>query len=108
MKTTKSELKVVPKLQIDKGWLLRLYVTMQTPKSIMALSYLKEVCELETSGKYQVELINLLRNPQLGLDHQILPTMKLVNRLPEPFNKIIKDLYTSDQVLVGMDLIYSN
>jgi circadian clock protein KaiB len=108
MKTTKSELKSVAELQIDKGWLLRLYVTMQSPKSITAYSYYKEICELERSGKYQVEFINLLRNPQLDIDHQILPTMRIVNKLPEQFIKIIEDLYTSEHVLVGMDLIYSN
>lgn len=108
MKTIKSESNSSPELRADKGWLLRLYVTMQTSKSIMAYSDLKEACELEMSGNYQIELINLLRNPQLDNDHQILPTTKLVKILPELFRKIIEDLYTSDKVLVGMELVSCN
>jgi circadian clock protein KaiB len=105
MKTTKSASNSLQELKEDKGWLLRLYVTMQSTKSIKAHLYLEEICEMEKNGNYQIELINLLRNPQLGPDHQILPTTKVVMKLPEPFRKIIEDLNNSDRVLVGIDLI---
>ena len=94
-----------PELSGGNGWLLRLYVTMHTPISITAHTYLKNICERQMKGDYEIELINLLRNPQLPHDHRILPITELVFKLPEPLRNIIEDLSERDNVLVGMDLI---
>lgn len=85
-------------------WELRLYVAGRTPKCVIALSNLERICEEHLSGKYRIEVIDLLRNPQLARGDQILAVPTLVRKLPEPMKKIIGDLSNEERVLVGLDL----
>jgi circadian clock protein KaiB len=85
-------------------FLLRLYVAGQTPKCIRAFDNLKRICEEYLSGRYHIEMIDLLQNPQLARGDQILAVPTLVRRLPEPIKKIIGDLSNTERVLVGLDL----
>ena len=85
-------------------WNLRLYVAGQTPKSIAALSNLKKICEEHMKGKYSIDIIDLLRSPQLAKGDQILAVPTLVRQLPVPVRKIIGDLSNTERVLVGLDL----
>jgi circadian clock protein KaiB len=83
---------------------LRLYIAGHTPKSLLALTNLKRICETHLSGRYEIEIIDLLQNPQLASGDQILAVPTLVRRLPEPITKIIGDLSNTERVLVGLDL----
>ncbi len=83
---------------------LRLYVAGQTPKSVLAFANLKQICEEHLQGRYEIEIIDLLENPQLARGDQILAVPTLVRRLPEPIKKIIGDLSNTERVLVGLDL----
>jgi circadian clock protein KaiB len=83
---------------------LRLYVAGQTPKSMAALSNLKKICAKHLDGKYDLEVIDLIKNPQLAQGDQILAIPTLVRNLPVPIRKIIGDLSNVDRVLVGLDL----
>ncbi len=83
---------------------LRLYVAGQTPKSIVAFANLKKLCEEHLAGKYKIEVIDLLKNPQLARGDQILAIPTLVRKLPPPLKKIIGDLSNTERVLVGLDL----
>ena len=83
---------------------LRLYVAGQTPKSLAALSNLKRICAKHLDGKYELEVIDLIKNPQLAQGDQILAIPTLVRNLPAPIRKIIGDLSNVDRVLVGLDL----
>ena len=83
---------------------LRLYVAGQTPKSMLAFTNLKQICEEHLLGRYEIEIIDLLENPQLARGDQILAVPTLVRRLPEPIKKIIGDLSNTERVLVGLDL----
>lgn len=83
---------------------LRLYVAGQTPKSMTALANLKKLCEEHLAGKYTIEVIDLLTQPQLARGDQILAIPTLVRRLPAPIRKIIGDLSNTERVLVGLDL----
>ena len=87
-----------------KAYQLRLYVAGRTPKSILALTNLKQICEDHLHGRYEIEIIDLLENPQLAQGDQILALPTLVRRLPEPIKKIIGDLSNKERVLVGLDL----
>ena len=89
---------------VAETYRLRLYVAGQTPKSILALKNLKHICEQHLQGRYEIEMIDLLLNPQLAAGDQILAVPTLVRRLPEPIKKIIGDLSNTDRVLVGLDL----
>lgn len=91
-------------VQNDEIWRLRLYVAGQTPKCLKAFANLKQICEDHLAGKYQIELIDLLVNPQLARGDQILAIPTLVRKLPEPVRKIIGDLSDAERVLVGLDL----
>lgn len=86
-------------------WVLRLYVAGQTPKAITAYSNLKKICDEQLQGKYTIEIIDLLINPQLGNEDQILALPTLVRKLPVPVRKIIGDLSNTERVLVGLDLV---
>jgi circadian clock protein KaiB len=83
---------------------LKLYVAGQTPKSLAALSNLKKLCEEHLAGQYQIEVIDLVKNPQLAQGDQILAIPTLVRSLPEPIRKIIGDLSNTERVLVGLNL----
>jgi circadian clock protein KaiB len=85
-------------------WNLRLYVAGQTPKSLAAIANLKALCETHLQGKYTIEVVDLLENPQLASGDQILAIPTLVRKLPPPLRKIIGDLSNTERVLVGLDL----
>jgi circadian clock protein KaiB len=91
-------------LKADKEYQLRLYVAGLTPKSVLALQNLKRYCEEHLKGKYSIEIIDLLENPQLAEGDQILAIPTLVRRVPSPIRKIIGDLSNEEKVLVGLDL----
>jgi circadian clock protein KaiB len=89
----------------DEGfWELRLYVAGQTPNSLRAFANLKKFCEEHLAGRYRIEIIDLLVNPQLARGDQILAIPTLVRKLPEPVRKIIGDLSNTERILVGLDL----
>jgi circadian clock protein KaiB len=86
-------------------WRLRLYVAGQSPKSLAAIRNLRKVCEEHLAGRYELEVIDLLANPRLAKDHQIVAIPTLVRDLPNPIRKIIGDLSDTDRTLVGLDLV---
>ncbi|MCJ2052384.1 circadian clock KaiB family protein [Methylobacterium sp. J-070] len=83
---------------------LRLYVAGQTTKSLAAMTNLKRFCEEHLAGRYDIEVVDLLTNPQLAAGDQILAIPTLVRRLPSPLKRIIGDLSNTDKVLVGLDI----
>ena len=87
-----------------KLWELRLYVAGQTPKSLAAFANLKAICEEHLPGCYEIEVVDLLVNPQLAKGDQIIAIPTLVRKLPVPIRKIIGDLSNTQRVLVGLDL----
>ena len=88
----------------EETWELRLYVAGQTPKSVTALANLRRYCEEHLKGRYKLEVIDLLVNPQLAEGDQILAIPTLVRKVPEPIRKIIGDLSNEERVLVGLDV----
>jgi circadian clock protein KaiB len=101
-----SEKEKTPKKKIEKSeiWELRLYVAGQTPNSMKALVNLRKIAEEHLKGKYTIEVIDLIKNPQLAAGDQILAIPTLVRKLPEPIRKIIGDLSNTERVIVGLDI----
>jgi len=97
-----------PETKEKDKWILRLYIAGQTPKAITAFTNLKKICEEKLDRKYSIEVIDLLKNPQLGAEDQILALPTLVRKLPVPVRKIIGDLSNTERVLVGLDFIPGN
>ena len=94
--------------QPAKLWQLRLYVAGQTPKSLAAFSNLTKICDSHLNGRYSIEVIDLVKHPQLSQGDQILAIPTLVRKLPQPVRKIIGDLSDAERVLVGLDLRSAN
>lgn len=85
-------------------WNLRLYIAGETSRSMAALENLQKVCDEHLAGKYKVEVIDLLKNPQLAAGDQIVAVPTLVRKLPPPLKRLIGDLSSAERVLVGLDL----
>jgi circadian clock protein KaiB len=95
------------KPQDDGGpdfWNLKLYVAGQTARCLAAVRNLNAFCETELAGRYHIEVIDLLENPRLARDDQILAIPTLVRKLPEPLRKIVGDLSNREKMVVGFDL----
>jgi len=104
MKSLKSlERPLVPELA-PEVWELRLYVAGQSPKSVAAFANLKNLCEEHLAGKYTIEVIDLLEQPQLAAGDQIVAIPTLVRKLPQPLRKIVGDLSNRERALVGLQL----
>ncbi len=91
-------------MKSEKAYELRLYVAGKTPKSITALTNLKKYCEEYLKGRYKIEVIDLLEQPQLAEGDQIFAVPTLVRKVPEPIRKIIGDLSNEEKVLVGLNI----
>jgi circadian clock protein KaiB len=89
---------------VEETFELRLYVAGQTPKAQRAFANLRKICDEHLAGRYSIEVVDLLEDPQLGKGDQILALPTLVRRLPAPIKKIIGDLSNTERVLVGLDL----
>jgi circadian clock protein KaiB len=88
----------------SSNWDLRLYVAGPAPKSVAAFRNLKQLCEEYLTGRYQIKVIDLMKNPQRARSDQILAVPTLVRKLPAPIRKIIGTLSNTERVLVGLDL----
>ena len=95
---------VKAKPEEKEPWLLRLYVAGQTSKSVNALANLKRICELHMAGRYEIEVIDLVKNPNLAKGDQILAIPTLVRKLPEPLRKVLGDLSNTERVMVGLNM----
>jgi circadian clock protein KaiB len=83
---------------------LRLYIAGQTAKSLTAIANLRRICETYLAGQYRIEVIDLMKTPQLAAGDQILAVPTVVRRLPEPIKAIIGDLSNEERVLIGLDI----
>ncbi len=92
------------KTKSEKEWELRLYIAGQTSRAAAAFTNLKKICEEHLRGIYHIEIIDLIKNPQLARGDQIIAVPTLVRKLPMPVRKIIGDLSNTERVLVGLDL----
>ncbi len=90
---------------MKETWELKLYVAGKTLKSVTALKNLKNYCEEHLDGRYKIEVIDLLKKPQLAEGDQILAVPTLVRKVPVPIRKIIGDLSNKEKVLVGLNIV---
>jgi circadian clock protein KaiB len=88
---------------MDK-YILRLYITGSTSRSVLALTNLKKICEEYLDGRYELEVIDLYRMPGLAKDEQIIAAPTLIKKLPLPFRRIIGDMSDVEKVLMGLDI----
>lgn len=92
---------------MEKKYILKLYTTGRTVTAETAIKNLMEICETELAGRYEIEIIDILQNPQLAEDEKIVVTPTLTKELPPPIRRIIGDLSDRERVLAGLDLVTS-
>jgi circadian clock protein KaiB len=111
MKEKKTKAKVSTKefdltmSEVSKDkYILRLYITGTTSRSVLAITNLKKICEEYLEGRYELEVIDLYQKPFLAKDEQIIAAPTLIKKLPLPFRRIIGDMSNKEKVLMGLDL----
>ena len=85
-------------------YLLRLYVTGNTPRSVRAIENIRRICEEQLQGRYELEVIDLYQQPGLAEGEQIIAAPTLVKKLPLPVRRLVGDLSKDENVLFGLDL----
>jgi len=85
-------------------YLLTLYVTGSSPRANIAIGNLQRICEQELEGQYELEVVDVLENPQRAEDEKILATPTLIKQLPPPLRRVIGDLSDKDKVLLGLEV----
>jgi circadian clock protein KaiB len=96
--------KTTPSKEESDRYVLRLYVAGQTPKSVLAITNIKTICEENLKGRYVLDVIDLYQQPQLAQGEQIIAVPTLIKKLPPPLRRIIGDMSNTERVLVGLDL----
>jgi circadian clock protein KaiB len=94
-------------IRVSDHWTLRLYVAGQTPRSLTAFHNLKKLCEEHLAGRYEIEVIDLLKQPALGAKDQIVALPTLIRKLPEPVRRVLGDLSNTERVRMGIELFSS-
>lgn len=97
-------MKTKPAEATSDAFVLRLYVAGQTPKSLLAITNIKKICEENLQGRYDLEVIDLYQQPQLAQGEQIIALPTLIKKLPLPLRRVIGDLSNTEHVLVGLDI----
>lgn len=92
------------RFQDTENFLLKLFVAGQTPRSLAAISNLRKICEENLKGRYEIQVIDLIEQPELARTNQILAIPTLVRSLPTPVSRIIGDLSNESQVLMGLNV----
>jgi circadian clock protein KaiB len=89
---------------VGEKYFLRLYVTGTTPKSIRAITNIKEMCETHLKGRYSLEVIDIYQQPARAKDEQIIAVPTLIKALPLPLRKFIGDMTRADRILIALDV----
>jgi circadian clock protein KaiB len=104
VRSQKSSVPKKPQPQTNESWNMRLYVAGQSTKSVAAIDNLRRICDTHMPGRCTIEVIDLMRNPELAKDDQIVAIPTLIRKLPEPARRIIGDLSATDKVLLSLEL----
>ena len=89
----------------DEHYVLRLYVTGQTPRSLRAIQNIRRICEEYLHGRYDLEVIDIYQRPSLAMGEKVIAAPTLVKSLPAPIRRFVGDLSDSEKILFGLDLI---
>ena len=85
-------------------YVLKLYVTGMTPRSMKAITNIREICEEHLKGRYELEIIDIFQQPVLAKGEQIIAAPTLIKKLPLPLRRFIGDMSDDEKILIGLDL----
>src|SRR4029077_14607737 len=92
-------------MELDDRYVLRLYVTGMTARSMRAVKNLQTICDEFLKGRYDLEVIDIYQQPVLTKGEQIIAAPTLIKKLPLPMRRIIGDMSNRQRVLPGLDLL---
>ncbi len=104
-KSSKEEFEKSLLVTGNEKYVLRLYVTGMTPKSIKAIENIRKICEENLQGRYELEVIDIYQQPEFAKKEEIIAAPTLIKKLPLPLRKFIGDMSDKERILVGLDLI---
>jgi circadian clock protein KaiB len=104
-KDSKDEFEKALRANLTEKYVLRLYVTGMTPKSINAIENVRKICEENLKGRYELDIIDIYQQPEYAKTEQLLAAPTLIKKLPLPLRKLIGDMSNKDRILVGLDLV---
>lgn len=100
--------KIIEKLEKEsrakKSYVLKLYVTGMTPRSLKAIENIKQICKKYLKGRYDLEVVDIYQQPVLAKGEQIFAAPTLIKKLPLPLRRFIGDMSETDRILFGLDL----
>src|SRR5512142_2739122 len=88
----------------SEKYILKLYVTGMTPRSMNAVSNIRKICEEHLKGRYELDIIDIYQQPVLAKGEQIIAAPTLIKKLPLPLRKFIGDMSNTERILLGLDL----
>jgi circadian clock protein KaiB len=88
----------------DGQYVLRLYVTGMTPRSITAIENIKRICEEHLQGRYELEVVDVYQHPEAAKEAQLLAAPTMIKHLPLPLRRFVGDMSDKEKILVGLDL----
>ena len=88
----------------DGQYVLRLYVTGMTPRSITAIENIKRICEEHLQGRYELEVVDVYQHPEAAKEAQLLAAPTMIKHLPLPLRRFVGDMSDTEKILVGLDL----
>ena len=88
----------------DRKYVLRLYVTGTTPRSVSAIRNIRKICDEHLRGAYDLEVIDIYQQPVLARGEQIIAAPTLLKKLPLPLRRFIGDMSNAERILLGLDV----
>jgi circadian clock protein KaiB len=85
-------------------YVLRLFVTGMTPRSVRAVQNLRTICNHYLEGRYELEVVDIYQQPVLAKGEQIIAAPTLIKKLPLPMRRMIGDMSNQESVLLGLDI----
>jgi circadian clock protein KaiB len=89
-------------------YVLRLYVTGMTPKSLHAIENIRKICEENLQGRFELEVVDVYQHPEFARTEQIIAAPTLIKKLPLPLRKFIGDMSDKEKILIGLNIIPTN
>jgi circadian clock protein KaiB len=104
--TVKSATDAFEKALAEKGtYILKLFVSGMTPSSLRAIQNIRDICQKHLAGRYELEVIDIYQQPELGKQEQIIAAPTLLKKLPAPLQQFIGDLSNTEKILIGLNII---
>lgn len=103
-KSAEAYEQAIARKSAEERYILKLYVTGLTPRSVQAIENIKQICEDHLKGRYELEIIDIYQQPVLAKDEQILAAPTLIRKLPLPLRRLIGDMSKTEKILLGLDL----